>query len=104
MLRELIAKNSWETAPAGTPAEWAMQSHDLGKAALLPPHGSVDEAYYRAQIPIVDQRLALAGVRLAAALNEVLIGSASGMMRSEEAGDPRAVGACHVRRPSLGAD
>ena len=72
VLRELIAKNRWETPPAGTPAEWAMQSHDLGKKALLPEHGHADEAYYRAQIPVVEQRLALAGVRLAAALNEVL--------------------------------
>jgi hypothetical protein len=72
VLRQLIAKNTWEAAPAGTPAEWAMQSHDLGKAALLPAHGIVDEAYYRAHIPTVDQRLAQAGVRLAAAINEVL--------------------------------
>ena len=49
-----------------------MESHDLGKAALLPPHGNADEAYYRAQIPVVDRRLAQGGVRLAAALNEVL--------------------------------
>jgi hypothetical protein len=72
VLRELIAKNKWEAAPAGTPAEWAMQSHDLGKAALLPEHGSADEAYYRAHIATVERRLAQAGVRLAAALNEAL--------------------------------
>ena len=72
VLRDLIAKNRWQARLAGTPAEWAMQSHDLGKAALLPPHGGVDEKYYRAQMPIVEQRLALAGVRLAALLNEVL--------------------------------
>jgi hypothetical protein len=73
VLRELIAKNKWDAAPAGTPAEWAMQSHDLGKAALLPEHGNADEAYYRAHIATVEQRLAQAGVRLAAALNEVLV-------------------------------
>jgi hypothetical protein len=73
VLRELIAKNHWEAAPAGTPVEWAMQSHDLGKAALLPEHANADEAYYRAQIPVVEQRLALAGVRLAQVLNEILI-------------------------------
>ena len=72
VLRELIAKNQWETAPAGTPAEWAMQSHDLGKAALLPAGADVDEAYYRAHIATIDQRLAQAGIRLADALNEVL--------------------------------
>ncbi len=78
MLRALIAKNKWETAAAGTPAEWAMQSHDLARAALLPEHGSADEAYYRAHIATVEQRLAQAGVRLAAALNEVLISAPPG--------------------------
>jgi hypothetical protein len=73
VLRDLIAKSGWEAQPPGSPAEWAMQSHDLGKAALLPEHGIVDEAYYRANIGVVDQRLALAGVRLAAVLNEILI-------------------------------
>ena len=79
VLRDLIAKNQWETAPAGTPAEWAMQSHDLGKGALLSEHGSADEAYYRAHIATVDRRLAQAGVRLAAALNEVLISDPTGL-------------------------
>jgi len=71
-LQTLIGQNRWPVGAAGVPAEWAMQSHDLGNAALLPPHGFVDEAYYRAQIPVVDQRLALGGLRLAALLNEVL--------------------------------
>ena len=44
----------------------------VDKAALLPPHANADEAYYRAQIPVVDRRLAEAGVRLAAAINEAL--------------------------------
>lgn len=72
-LKEQIRQHGWEARPAGGPAEWAMQSHDLGNAALLPPRGIVDEAYYRTQIPVVDQRLALAGLRLAALLNESLI-------------------------------
>ena len=71
-LNDQIRQNRWDTRPAGAPDEWAMQSRDLGKAALLPTLGVVDEAYYRKQIPIVDQRLALGGLRLAAVLNEVL--------------------------------
>jgi hypothetical protein len=71
-LRDLVARRQWENQPPGTPAEWAMQSHALAKAALLPEHGAADEAYYRAHIDVVDQRLALAGVRLAAILNEIL--------------------------------
>ncbi|MGH9143329.1 MAG: S1/P1 nuclease [Vicinamibacterales bacterium] len=72
VLRDLITKNGWERQSGGTPADWAMQSHDLAKAALLPEHGQADEAYYRAHIDVVDRRLALAGVRLAAALNDAL--------------------------------
>jgi hypothetical protein len=71
-LRAQIEKNRWASRAVGTPADWAMQSHDLGNAALLPPHGNADEAYYRAQIPNVEQRLALGGLRLAAVLNEIL--------------------------------
>jgi hypothetical protein len=49
-----------------------MESQRLAKAALLPQHGVVDEGYYRKELPVVDERLALAGVRLAAILNESL--------------------------------
>lgn len=73
-LRELIAKNGWTTADAGTPIEWAMQSKAIANAALLPQHGVVDEAFYRAHIGEVDQRLAQAGLRLAALLNRSLTG------------------------------
>jgi hypothetical protein len=71
-LQDQIRQHGWESRAAGDAAEWAMQSHGLAKAALLPPHGIVDEAYYRAHIPDVDQRLTLAGLRLAALLNEIL--------------------------------
>ena len=72
VLRALIASANLGARPAGTPVEWAMESHDLGKAALLPPHANADEAYSRANIPVVDRRLAEGGVRLAAAINEAL--------------------------------
>jgi hypothetical protein len=72
VLTTLVTTENLAAHPAGTPAEWAMESHDLAKAALLPPHADADEAYYRAHITVVDRRLAQAGVRLAAALNEVL--------------------------------
>lgn len=71
-LNELIRQNGWETRAIGGPAGGAMQSHGLAKAALLPPHGVADEAYYRAHIRVVEERLALGGLRLAALLNEIL--------------------------------
>jgi hypothetical protein len=49
-----------------------MESLALARAALLPANGHVDEAYYRRQVAVVDERLALGGLRLAAVLNEAL--------------------------------
>jgi hypothetical protein len=70
-LEDEIKQNRWDVTPTGVPSEWAVESFLLAKAALLPQRANVDEAYYRAQIPVVDKRLALAGVRLAAVLNAV---------------------------------
>ena len=72
VLEQLIKQNLWEKQPTGTPAEWATESFLLGKAALVPQKANIDEAYYKAQMPIVDRRLALAGLRLAAMLNTIL--------------------------------
>ena len=58
--------------PSGTAVEWAMESNALARAALLPAGGDAGEAYYRAHIAQVDERLALGGLRLARALNEAL--------------------------------
>jgi nuclease S1 len=58
--------------PVGTPAEWAMESLILSNAILLPQQGSVDEAYYMKHIGTIEQRLALAGARLAQVLNRAL--------------------------------
>jgi nuclease S1 len=71
-LERQIKQRGWDAAATGSPAEWAMESHAFGKAALLPAKGVVDEAYYRAKISVVDERLALGGLRLAAWLNRSL--------------------------------
>ena len=72
VLDAAITRNRWAGVPTGGPDQWAMQSHTLAKAALLAPHGNADEAYYRAQLPVIDERLALAGLRLAALINRSL--------------------------------
>ena len=51
------------------PAVWASESATAAALALVAANGSVDEAYYIREIPVVDQRLELAGLRLAAFLN-----------------------------------
>ena len=69
-LERLITARRW--VARGAAADWAIESHALAKAALLPPRGEANEAYYRRHIGVVDERLALGGLRLAAALNESL--------------------------------
>ena len=56
---------------AGTldPAAWTGDAKVLSDAALLPNGGAVDEAYYTRELPVVDQQMELAGLRLAAILN-----------------------------------
>jgi nuclease S1 len=51
------------------PEEWANSSHKLAQEAWLDDGGAVDDAYYDKEIKVVDQQLALAGLRLAALLN-----------------------------------
>lgn len=85
-LTQAIAKHGWDRQPVGAPADWATQSHIAGNAALLPPNGDANETYYAQQIPVVDQRLALAGLRLARLLNEVLV--APPPMAGHHPGDP----------------
>jgi hypothetical protein len=72
-LRRLIVDKRWGSDPAGTPAQWAEQSWRLAKEALVTPNTNIDEGYYRRYITVIDERLALAGVRLAAVLNRVLV-------------------------------
>ena len=71
-LRKLIADKRWGSQAPGTPAQWAEQSWRLAKEALVAPNANIDEGYYRRHITVVDERIALAGVRLAAVLNRVL--------------------------------
>jgi hypothetical protein len=44
----------------------------LAKEALVKPGTNIDDGYYRRHIGGVDERMALAGVRLAAVLNRAL--------------------------------
>jgi hypothetical protein len=71
-LEALIRDRRLDLHAAGAPADWAKESHDLARTALVPNHGVIDEAYYRREIAVVDERLAVAGLRLAKLLNEAL--------------------------------
>lgn len=57
-----------------TPVDWAIQSHAAARlvwnAQIIPADGTLDDAYYTKVLPILDQQLALGGVRLARFLND----------------------------------
>jgi len=71
-LQKLIVDKRLGAQAPGTPVQWAEQSFRLAKEALVKPGANIDEGYYRRHIGVVDERLALAGVRLAAVLNRTL--------------------------------
>jgi hypothetical protein len=71
-LKKVIADKNLGAQPAGTPAQWAEQSFRLAKEALVKDGENIDEGYYRRHITVIDERIALAGVRLAASLNGML--------------------------------
>lgn len=58
----------------GSVVDWAIESHRIAKDHVygLPENRKLGEDYYRANVPVVDQQLAKAGVRLAKLLNEAL--------------------------------
>ncbi len=55
------------------PAAWANEGNALVPSLILPEGGTVDQAYFDREIPVVDRRLELAGLRLAAVLNRTFI-------------------------------
>ncbi len=71
-LARQITQRRWDTLATRSTAEWAMESHGVATKALLPPNGAADDAYYLTHISLVDERLALGGLRLAALLNQSL--------------------------------
>jgi len=72
VLQKLIVAKRFGSQPPGTPAQWAEQSFRLAKEALVTPGTNIDEAYFRRHIGVIEDRLALGGVRLAAVVNRVL--------------------------------
>src|SRR5258707_9455107 len=73
-LQQLITAN--HMTASGNPADWANESHAAGQTAWIDNGGVLDDAYYNTQIQGVDSRLALAGLRLAALLEDVFGGLA----------------------------
>ena len=66
-----ILENDWEGKAGGDPVAWANASHHYAQDAFVPRGALITERYYDAEIGIVDQQLALGGLRLAEVLNEI---------------------------------
>jgi len=67
-LEKLISEE--HLTASGSPEAWANESHRYAQSAWLNDGAQIDESYYQKQIKVVDERLALAGLRLAAVFNE----------------------------------
>jgi hypothetical protein len=71
-LNTLIAQKHLDKRAGGTPIDWANESHLEARHIIEVKPGAVDEAYYQSNIELVNEKLALAGLRLAAVLNATL--------------------------------
>jgi len=71
-LQKLIQAEHLDKKPTGTPVDWANESHIAARDIMNAKPVAVDEAYYQSNIHLVDERLALAGLRLASVLNDAL--------------------------------
>jgi hypothetical protein len=71
-LNTLIAEKHLENQAVGTPVDWANESHLQARHIIEEKPAAIDEAYYQVNINLVNQKLALAGLRLAAMLNNTL--------------------------------
>jgi hypothetical protein len=69
-LEQMISKK--KLILSGAPEDWANESLKIAKKVWVSDGGVVDQAYYRSNIGVVDERLVLAGLRLAAILNDAL--------------------------------
>ncbi len=73
LLEKMITADHLQAGSAD-PVAWANDSLQLAKQAWVQPQSDIDEPYYQRERPVVDQQLALAGLRLAQLLNKELGG------------------------------
>jgi hypothetical protein len=71
-LQKLIRARHLDQQAGGGPVDWANESHLQARTILQEKPAEVDQAYYNANIKLVDEKLALAGIRLASLLNSTL--------------------------------
>lgn len=71
-VEKLICSKQLERKAGGGPVDWANESHVQARQIIDRNATAIDERYYQDYIGLVDEKLGLAGLRLAALLNETL--------------------------------
>lgn len=71
-VKKLIRTGQLERKAGGGPVDWANESHLQARQILDRRATAIDERYYDAYIALVDEKLALGGLRLATLLNDTL--------------------------------
>lgn len=71
-LEKLIRRERLDQKATGGPVDWANESHVQAQRVLEREVVVIDQSYYDAHIALVNEKLALAGLRLAALLNDTL--------------------------------
>ena len=71
-LEQMITQQKLDGRAGGTPEQWAKESFHIAHHVWASDGYVIDEAYYRRNIRVVDEQLALAGLRLARLLNDAL--------------------------------
>jgi nuclease S1 len=64
-LLDEISQHHWDREANGDPVSWANRSHAFAVKALVATGPSINEEYVGQEAPVVDQQLALAGLRFA---------------------------------------
>jgi len=72
LLEQMITQQKVDRRAGGEPEQWANQSFHVAHQVWVNEGAAVDENYYQRNIHIVDEQLALAGLRLARLLNDAL--------------------------------
>jgi S1/P1 Nuclease len=71
-LNKLIEQQHLAAQATGTAVDWANESHLEARQVIDPVPTVVDEQYFQSHIGLINRKLALAGLRLAALLNQTL--------------------------------
>jgi hypothetical protein len=82
-LNEMIRQKQLEKQASGTPVDWANESHLQARRIIDAKPAAIDEGYYQANIDLVNEKLALAGLRLATLLNDTLGKTPAGKLSSQ---------------------